>query len=81
MNLDLMVFILETICLKKIKDGAYVINIGTRWITLFCKRSEIVYFNSFGVKHIPEEIKEFIRNKNIKANIFQEQASNSIVCS
>ena len=25
-NLDLMVLILETMCLKKIKDGAYVIN-------------------------------------------------------
>ena len=32
--------------------------------------SEIVYFDSFGVEHVPEEIKEFIGNKNIKANIF-----------
>ena len=62
--------------LKKIKDGAYVINldeyedIGTHWIALFCKKNEMVYFNSFGVEYIPEEIKEFIGNKNIKANIF-----------
>ena len=34
------------------------------------KKIEIVYFDSFGVEHIPEEIKEFIGNKNIKANIF-----------
>ena len=32
--------------------------------------NEIVYFNSFGVEHIPEEIKKFIGNKHIKANIF-----------
>ena len=66
---------------KKIKDGAYVINldeyadVGTHWIALFC-RIEIFYFNSFGVEHVPEEIKEFIGNKNIKANIFQVQPNN-----
>ena len=47
---------------KKVKDGAYVINVdeyadvGTHWIAFFCKRSGIVYFDSFGVKHVPEEI-------------------------
>ena len=50
--------------LKKIRDGAYVINldkyadVGTHWIALFFKGSEIVYFNSFGVDHVPEESKE-----------------------
>ena len=34
------------------------------------KISEIVYFNSFGSEHVPEESKEFIRNKDIIANIF-----------
>ena len=71
---------------KKIKDGAYVINLdkyadtGTHWIALFCKKNEIIYFDSFGVEHIPEEIKEFIGNKNIKANIFRVQANNSVIC-
>ena len=71
---------------KKIKDGAYVINldeyadVGTHWIALFCKRSEIVYFDSFGVEYVPEEIKEFIGTKSIKANIFRVQAGNSIMC-
>ena len=47
---------------KKVKDGAYMINldeyadVGTHWITLFCNKNEIVYFDSFGVEHIPEEI-------------------------
>ena len=71
---------------KKIKDGAYIINldeyadVGTYWIALFCNRNEIVYFDSFGVEHVPEEIKEFIGNKNIKANIFQVQANDSVMC-
>ena len=69
-----------------IKNGAYVINldeyadVGTHWISLFCRKTEIVYFDIFGVEHVPEEIKEFIGNKNIKGNIFRVQASNSIMC-
>ena len=55
-------------------------EVGTHWIASFCKRSEIIYFDSFGVKHVPEEVKEFIRNKNIKANIFSVQANNLIMC-
>ena len=61
---------------KKVKDGAYVINlddyadVGTHWIALFCNRSEIVYFDTFGVEDVLEEIKEFVGNKSIIANIF-----------
>ena len=64
---------------KKINDWAYVINldeyaeVGTHWIDIFCNRNEIVYFNSFGVEHVPEEIEEFIGNKNIKTNIFRDK--------
>ena len=46
----------------------------------FVKKNEIVYFDSFGVENIPEEITEFIQNKNIKANIFRVQANNSVMC-
>ena len=55
-------------------------DVGTHWSALFCKRSEIVYFDSFGVEHVSEEIKEFIGNKNIIANIFRVQANDSIKC-
>ena len=71
---------------KTIKNGSYVINldeyldVGTHWIAWFCNRSENVYFDSFGVEHVPEENKEFINNKNIIANIFWVQANNSIIC-
>ena len=71
---------------KKIKDGAYVINLdeyedtGTHQVASFCKRNEIVYFNSFGVEHVPEEMKKIIGQKNIILNTFQAQANNSIMC-
>ena len=69
-----------------VRASSYVLNldeyaeVGTHWIALFCRRSEIVYFDSFGVEHVPEEIKEFIGNKNIIANIFRVQANNSVMC-
>ena len=55
---------------KKNKDGACIINldeyadVGTHWIALFCNRNEIIYFDSFGVGHVSEKIKEFIGNKS-----------------
>ena len=71
---------------KKIKNGAYVINldqyadVGRHWITLYVKNNEVIYFDSFGVEYIPKEIiwNRFIGNKNIKANIFRIQADNSM---
>ena len=50
----------------------------------FVTKNDIVYFDNFGVKHIPEEIKEFIEefsgNKNMKGDIFRIQENNSIMC-
>ena len=46
----------------------------------FVKKNEIVYFDGFGVEHIPEEIVRFIGNKNIRANIFRVQANNLVMC-
>ena len=71
---------------KKLKDTAYVINldeyadVGTLLIALFCNRNEIVYFDGFGVEHVPKEIIEFVGYKNIKANIFRVQANDSVIC-
>ena len=53
---------------------------GTHWIALFSNGNEIVYFDIFGVERVPKEIKEFIRIKNIKANIFRVQANDSVMC-
>ena len=71
---------------KTIKNRAYIVNLneyldsGTHWIALSVKDNEITYFNSFGVEHVPEDIKNFIGHKNIKTNIFRIQADNSIMC-
>ena len=40
----------------------------------------VTYFDSFGVEHIPKEIRKFIRNKNIITNIYRIQAYDSIMC-
>ena len=47
---------------------------------MYVKNNDITYFDSFGVEHIPKEIKAFIGNKNIKTNIFRIQAYRSIMC-
>ena len=81
-----MGFIVERDNLTKVKDGAYVINldeysdIGTRWVALYVQNNNVTYFDSFGVEHIPKEIKAFINNKNIKINIFRIQAHHSVMC-
>ena len=46
----------------------------------FVAEMKLVYFDSFGVEHIRKEIKEFIGNRNIEANIFQVHANNSVMC-
>ena len=69
---------------NKIKKGAYVINLdeyentGTPSVSLFVKLKYTVYFDSFGIKHIPKEINKFINN-DIKSNIFRIQAYDSIM--
>ena len=70
----------------EIKDGPYVINldeycdIGTHWVALYVRNNDVTYFDSFGVEHIPKEIKTFVSNKNIKPNILRIQAYDSIMC-
>ena len=43
-------------------------------------KNNVTYFDSFKVEHIPKEIKTFIKNRNIKTNIFRIQAYDSIMC-
>ena len=47
---------------------------------MYVQNNDVTYFDSFGVEHIPKEIKAFISNKNIKANIFRIQGYDSIMC-
>ena len=42
--------------------------------------NNVTYFDSFGVKHIPKEIKIFIDKSIIVTNIFGIQANDSVMC-
>ena len=73
--------------LPKIKDGAYVISldeysdIGTHWVALHANNNSVTCFDSFGVEHIPKEIKAFIGHSlSITTNIFRIHAYDSIMC-
>ena len=67
-------------------DGAYITNldedsdIGSHWVALWVNNSNVTYFNSFRIEHIPKEIIKFTENRNIKTNIFRIQAYDSIMC-
>ena len=70
----------------EIKYGTYVINpddsvsIGIHWIVLYVNDNNVTYFDSIVAEHIPKEIKKFIGNKNMMANIYRIQAYDSIIC-
>ena len=61
----------------KIKDGVYVVNlneysdIGTYWVALYVNNETVTYFHSSGIEHTSKEVKKFVNNKNIIANIFR----------
>ena len=52
----ILIYVYLYICIPKMKDRAYVINvdeyksIGTYWITLIVNSDNVTYFNSFGVE-------------------------------
>ena len=68
-----------------IRDWTQVINldecksIGTHWIAFHVNGGNVIYFGSFGVEHIPNKIKKFIDNKNIRTNIFTVQVYHSMI--
>ena len=57
--------------LQKIKVGAYIINvdeysdIGGHQVALYVQNNDVTYFDSFGVEHIPKEIRIFISNLSV----------------
>ena len=67
---------------KKIKDGAYVINldeyadVGAHWIALYIKILKLLILRVLGLNMF---LKKIIGHKNIKRNIFRIQAINSIM--
>ena len=71
---------------EKSKYGVYIINLdeyesrGTHWTALYVNAKNLTFFDSFGVEHIPKEIKKIIGNENIITNIYRIQAYCSIMC-
>ena len=57
---------------NKIKKGAYAINLDeyentdTHWVSLFVKANKVIYFDSFGIEHIPEELINLLVIKKIE---------------
>ena len=47
---------------------------------MYVNDNNVTCFDSFGVQHIPKEIKKFIENENIIANIYRIQTYDSIKC-
>ena len=47
---------------------------------MYINPKNVTYFDSFGVEHIPKEIKKFKGNKNIITSIYRIQAYDLIMC-
>ena len=48
---------------------------------MYVHNDDVIYFDSFGVEHIPKEIKTFIdRSLSITTSIFRMEAYDSIMC-
>ena len=64
-----MVFILEIICLIKIKDRVYIISldeysdIETNWIVLYGNTKTVAYFDSFGLSTFQKKSKNLLKIK------------------
>ena len=61
---------------KKIKYGAYVINLDeyagveTHWIALYALDNDVIYFEGFRVEHIPKKIRHLTGNKKTCKQIY-----------
>ena len=47
---------------------------------MYALNNNVTYFDSFGVEHIPKEIKIFIDKSIVVTNIFRIQAYDSVMC-
>ena len=52
---------------------------GIHWISLLVDRNTTVYFDSFGIKYIPQKVLNKIKDKSITHSRFRIQSDNSVV--
>ena len=50
------------------------------WVSLFIDKNMAVYFDSFGIEYIPQEVLSKIKDKSITQNIFRIQDDDSVMC-
>ena len=49
-------------------------------MAIFVNDDHTVYFDSFGVEHLPQEVGHFLREKETEANVFRVQPAKSVLC-
>ena len=85
MNIGLAVFFLID-NLPRIKDGAYMINLddkqskGTQLVSVFIDNNLAMYFDSFEVEYIPQQVQNKIKDKSIAHNIVRILDDNYVMC-
>ena len=47
---------------------------------MYALNNNVTYFDSFGVEHIPKEIKKIIDKSIVVTNLFRIQAYDSVIC-
>ena len=52
----------------------------THWVLLFIDKNTAIYFHSFEIEYIPQEVLNKIKDKQITHNIFRIQDNESIMC-
>ena len=57
---------------KRMARAAYASR--AHWIFLYILDNDAIYFDIFGIEHVPKEIKKFIGNKIVQTNVFRIQA-------
>ena len=53
----------------------------TYWVSLVTDRNTAVYFDTFGIENISQEVLNKIRDKSINHNVFRIQDNELIMCS
>ena len=53
---------------------------GKYWVSLFVNKNAAVYFDSFEIEYIPQEIWNKIKDKPITHKTFRIQDNKSIMC-
>ena len=71
--------------LLRIQYGVYFRNLevkqrkGNHWVSLFIDKKTDVYFDSFGIEYIPQEVLSKTKDKSITRKIFRMQDDDSIM--